>query len=78
MKNNLTDDINPRWLSVTEACKYISMSDKTLMNYVKSGEIYGAKKVGKWYIDRLSIDSFMKADDIFVRETVARLKGVSV
>ncbi len=52
----------PRWLSVTEACKYASMSDKTLMRHVRNGEIYGTKKGGKWFIDRCGIDSFFFLD----------------
>ena len=64
-----------RWLSMTVACRYASMSDKTLMGYIKSGNIYGTKKNGKWYIDRLSIDEFMKSDTVFIEDTLTRLKG---
>lgn len=74
----MSDDIYPRWLSVSEACKYTCMSDKTLMRYIRDGQIYGSKKGGKWYIDRLSIDAFMKADDAHIRETVEKLRGVGV
>lgn len=67
-------DINPRWLSVTQACKYCAMSDKTLMRHVIKGDVYGTKKGGKWYIDRNSIDAFMQDDDVFVKETLERLR----
>lgn len=73
---SIKDDINPRWLSVTQACKYTSMSDKTLMMYIKTGNIYGTKKGGKWYIDKYSIDEFMQSDKMFVKETVDRLRGM--
>lgn len=68
------DNITPRWLSVTIACLYSSMSDKTLMRYIKNGDIYGIKKGGKWYVDRLSMDDFMKSDDLFMKETLHRFK----
>ena len=68
------DKISPRWLSVTDACRYSSMSDKTLMRYVKTGEIYGKKLGGKWYIDRYSIDAFLKSDEIVINETLARFR----
>ena len=66
-------DINPRWLSVREACRYTSMSENTLMRYVPT-DIYGTKKGGKWYIDRHSIDAFMDRDREDVKLTVERLK----
>jgi hypothetical protein len=66
-------EVTPRWLSVSLACKYASMSDKTLMRHVRSGEIYGAKKGGKWYLDRLSIDDFMRADERKIREKTERI-----
>jgi hypothetical protein len=66
----------PRWLDITQACKYASMSDKTLMSFVKSGDIYATKKRGKWIVDRESIDLFMLSDKIAAKETLARLKGI--
>jgi len=50
------------------------MSDKTLMRHVIKGDVYGTKKGGKWYIDRNSIDAFMQDDDVFVKETLERLR----
>ena len=67
-------DINPRWLSVREACRYMSMSENTLMRYVPC-DIYGTKKGGKWFIDRFSIDAFMEQDRAAVKLEVERLKG---
>jgi len=66
-------DINPRWLSLTQACRYASMSHKTFMRYVTRCDVYGTKKGGKWYIDRFSIDLFFSSDEIFVLDAVARL-----
>ena len=72
---DVADEITPRWLSITKACRYSGMSDKTLMRYVTNGEIYGSKKGGKWYIDRNSIDTFFKSDAVAINETLARLRG---
>ena len=52
----------PRWLGISAACSYASMSKNTLMGYVLTNAIYGTKKAGKWYIDRNSIDAFMLED----------------
>ena len=73
MKKINDKDINPRWLSVRQSCRYASMSDKTIMKYVLAGYIWGAKKGGKWYIDRFSIDAFFHSDDVYVEDTLARL-----
>jgi excisionase family DNA binding protein len=73
MKNKMV--IEPRWLSLSEACEYAAMSDKTLLRFVGEGNIYGTKKGGKWYIDRFSIDAFMTSDEVFVDEAVERLKS---
>jgi hypothetical protein len=67
------NDINPRWLKVSDACKYASMSKKKLMGYVKDGQIYGTLKGGNWYIDRTSIDKFMLADDEMVDLMIEKL-----
>ena len=49
-----------RWLSLAEAARYVSLSDKTLMKYVNAGVIYGTRKGGKWLIDRASIDTWKR------------------
>jgi excisionase family DNA binding protein len=72
---DVADEISPRWLSVRKACRYTSMSDKTLMRYVVAGNIYGTKQGGKWYIDRYSIDAFFKSEDIAIEETLARMRA---
>ena len=74
-KLEVSDAITPRWLSVTKACRYASMSDKTLMRHVTAGDIYGSKKVGKWYIDKHSIDTFFNSDEVAIQETLARFRG---
>jgi len=50
-------DIITRWLTLSEACRYASMSSRKMKRHIKEGEIYGSKK-GKWFIDRDSIDAF--------------------
>lgn len=70
----VSDAIAPRWLGITQACQYASMSDKTLMRYVTSGEIFGSKKGGKWYIDRNSIDVFFKSAEVIIDKTLARCR----
>jgi predicted site-specific integrase-resolvase len=71
-------DINPRWLSLRQACQYASMSENTLLSHIRMGDIYGCKKVGKWYIDRESIDSFFEAEKMLVKTIVASLKEAHV
>ena len=67
--------IDPRWLSLAIACRYSSMSEKTLLKHVRAGHIVGKKDVGKWYVDRISIDAFFQSDSVYVEETLARLLG---
>jgi hypothetical protein len=71
------DDINPRWLSVSQACKYASMSRPTLMNHILNGNFY-AKKDGKWRVDRYSIDTYLLSDndDEIIRKILAGMKTV--
>ena len=64
LTSNKIEDINPRWLSVKQACRYASMSRPTLMTYVVDGNIYGSLKGGKWYVDRYSIDAFFESDKV--------------
>jgi hypothetical protein len=65
--------LSARWLDLKAAAAYTSMSAKTLMKYIKRGEIYASHKDGKWYIDRESIDAFHLSDKVKVEETVARI-----
>jgi hypothetical protein len=69
-------DFSPRWLSITQASKYAAMSDKTLMHYILSGDVYATKKGGKWIVDRESIDLFMLADDMHVKVALAKARGI--
>ena len=66
--------IAPRWLDLKHAGRYSSMHRQTLLKHVDAGEIYGVLKGGKWFIDRLSIDTFFLADKLVVAK-LAR-KGV--
>ncbi|MHB8880372.1 MAG: helix-turn-helix domain-containing protein [Thermodesulfovibrionales bacterium] len=67
-------DLNPRWLSISQACRYCSMSTETLMKYVRKGDIYGSKKGGKWWVDKLSVDAFFLADKAAVEEALDRVR----
>ncbi len=58
--------ISPRWLDLRLASKYCSMHRQTLLAHVHAGEIYATRIRGKWYVDRDSIDSFMKADMVSI------------
>lgn len=75
---NNKNEIDPKWLSLRAACARASMSEKTLIFHIASGEIYGTKKGGKWYIDRDSIDDYFNADREAVRAAVARVLGAGV
>jgi predicted site-specific integrase-resolvase len=67
-------NINPRWLSLTEASKYASMCKKTMARYVASGDIYASRKGGKWFVDKESIDAFFMADKVTIKELLARVR----
>ena len=75
---NAKDDINPRWLSLKQACTYASMSENTLLSRIHKGDVYGTKKVGKWYVDRESIDLFFEAEKIEVKTIIASLREAHV
>jgi hypothetical protein len=71
------DPIMPRWISVKQACKYCSMSSKTLMryrDYITIVKLPGSRKLR---IDRLSLDKLMEnhMENAFLEESIARLKG---
>jgi hypothetical protein len=70
-----SSDVTPRWLDLAGAAKYTSMSRKTLMVHIKSGEIYASHKGGKWYVDKDSIDTFHLGNNVQIEETVARILG---
>ena len=65
-----------RWLSLSEAAVYVSLSQKTLMKYVNRGVIYGTLKGGKWLIDRVSLDTWLEEDKIKLLNLVNRRRVV--
>jgi hypothetical protein len=69
-------DFSPRWLSITRACIYAGIGEKTLMHYILSGDVYATKKGGKWIVDRESIDLFMLADDMQIKVALAKARGM--
>jgi Helix-turn-helix domain len=66
-------DISPRWLTLSDAGKYASMSERTLKRHILNGEIYAIKK-GKWYVDKESIDAFMMQDAVDLQRVLENLK----
>ena len=48
-----------RWLTLEVAARYCSTSTFTILRWIKSAKIYGAKRGKQWYVDRLGIDTFM-------------------
>jgi len=63
----------PRWMDIKLACLYSSMSKNTLMEYIMRGNIYAKKLAGKWYVDRMSLDSFMLKDGAELDARVLKL-----
>lgn len=76
-KKNGAEDINPRWLDLKFASAYCSMSENTLMRYIRDGRIYAIQidGKGKWRVDRHSIDAFLLAKSVDDEEILARLRG---
>lgn len=66
MRDALMENIGvqKRWISLSQAAKYVSLSGKTIMKYVRVGAIYGTCKGGKWLIDRESIDRWLEEDKV--------------
>jgi hypothetical protein len=60
-----TDNVTPRWISISEARKYCPMGERRLIELVQSGEIKGGRLPGDkrraWFIDRESLDSYLEA-----------------
>lgn len=63
-----------RWLSLTEAAVYVSLSQKTLMKYINTGIIYGTLKGGKWLVDLVSLDTWLEEDKIKLLNLANRRK----
>jgi len=61
-----------RWMSLSEVEEYASMCSKTLLKLVSTGEVYGTRKKGKWYIDRDSVDAYFNEDRIILAEMELR------
>lgn len=66
----------PRWMSITQATEYISLSDKTLLQLITDGKIKAKNIRRKYLIDRESIDSFMQSDEAEVEEALERLREI--
>jgi hypothetical protein len=65
IQSNITVSSWPRWLSMSDACRYAAGKSRNWMREkLMSGEIYGYQETtkngneGNWVIDRNSIDAF--------------------
>ena len=56
--------MDQRWLKISEASKYASLSRKTLYKMLSDGDLRGDKtRGGHWRVDRQSIDEwFMQGE----------------
>jgi hypothetical protein len=72
----MDNSVTPRWLCMSAACTYASMGLKKMKRHIKAGEIL-AKKSGKWFVDRYSIDEFFgdkKNEEIAVEKILASFR----
>jgi predicted site-specific integrase-resolvase len=80
MIENKTENILvwPRWLPTKLAKIYSGLSDKTLRQLYKNGDIY-AKNIGggKYYFDKESIDKFMLKEDIELKVGLANIGRIN-
>ena len=58
-------EINPRWLNLDQAKEYCPIGKKRLIRLVTDGKIQGGRQQDNqkrpWFIDRLSLDKYMKS-----------------
>ena len=69
----ISHGIMPRWFSLSTACFYAGLGEKTLLRLIMSGDIYGTRPGGKWIIDRLSIDEYFLRDEKQVKKVLAQI-----
>lgn len=57
-------------ISVDYVAKTLNVSERTVLNYIKTHQI-SATKVGKrWFIDRVSFETFQKGKPAYLKETI--------
>ncbi|GAB6161946.1 hypothetical protein JCM12298_11050 [Desulfothermus naphthae] len=65
----------PRWLPTKMASRYSGLSEKTLRNLYKTGDIYATSiGGGKLLFDKESIDQFMLREKAVINAHVDKLK----
>ena len=54
-----------KYITVKEAAKIIRVTPQTIKKYIKTGILEGRKfpdnKMGRWYINKLSIPTFLRS-----------------
>lgn len=54
----------PRWLRLSDACRYAGLSTKTIKRMIGEGNLRGERTPGgHWRVDRESIDDWFSGDD---------------
>ena len=57
--------LNIRWMSLAQAKGYCNINKRKLVELIQAGKLKGGQHKDKgnndWFIDRLSIDSYMEA-----------------
>jgi len=66
--------IESRWLTIQQAQKYANISRNKLMELIHRGDICASKRMGRWRIDKESIDNFFLYDDVKEKEIINRIK----
>lgn len=66
-----------RYLKITDACRYASVSRNTMRRLIESGDVCAVKiPGGQWRVDRESIDRMMESSDR--EKAVAILKEIGL
>lgn len=69
-------EITPRWLKVSEVCRYAGLSPKTVKMMLADGHLRGDRTPGgHWRVDRESVDEWFGAAD---EKAIAIARSLSV
>ncbi|NVM20968.1 MAG: helix-turn-helix domain-containing protein [Desulfobacterales bacterium] len=61
--NKSSNNLWPRWLKISAACQYASLSPKTIKRMLIEGQLRGDRTPGgHWRVDRESIDEYFEGD----------------
>ena len=71
----MRNSLYPRWLRVSDACRYASLNRKTIRHMLVEGLLRGERTPGgHWRVDRESIDEYFSAD----QKAVAILRSLDL